>query len=142
MDFVDGEIVLRDHPRVRGEKAITAIGVDPQTGSPPRARGKGCNRRRCDRAFGITPACAGKSASPLRSLGGAWDHPRVRGEKHSTHFSPIQPKGSPPRARGKDDNDINLSSWIGITPACAGKSTIAALTALAGWDHPRVRGEK
>ena len=49
-------------------------------GSPPRMRGKPTLERVADKAFGITPAHAGKTES-LQALGHArWDHPRVCGE--------------------------------------------------------------
>ena len=51
----------RDHPRVCGKYNISLYNCVPTPGSPPRVREKH-TRERCDRhAFGITPACAGKT---------------------------------------------------------------------------------
>ena len=50
--------------------------------------------------------------------------------------------GSPPRMRGKAIFSSGSSGLVGITPACAGKST--ALQPPSHWfrDHPRACGEK
>ena len=49
-----------DHPRVCGEKALTASIEVGDTGSPPRVRGKGKPPCRLSARQRITPACAGK----------------------------------------------------------------------------------
>ena len=71
---------------------------------------------------GITPACAGKSASPLLPVRLRWDHPRVCGEKVTSSLSENSVMGSPPRVRGKVTEAVGNVLAIGITPACAGKS--------------------
>ena len=53
--------VPQDHPRVRGEKIATMLGIVIDKGSPPRARGKAVALSSPREARGITPACAGKS---------------------------------------------------------------------------------
>ena len=50
--------------------------------------------------------------------------------------------GSPPRVRGKDENDNALLGEVRITPACAGKSACRIRTRPTRRDHPRVCGEK
>ena len=50
----------RDHPRVGGEKANTAVGPIAGKGSPPRGRGKDHRSRPHLFSCGITPAWAGK----------------------------------------------------------------------------------
>ena len=52
--------VLRDHPRVCGEKQIPQTFISRSRGSPPRVRGKVTFASGCSYAVGITPACAGK----------------------------------------------------------------------------------
>ena len=52
---------LKDHPRVGGEKFITAVVPVAAAGSPPRGRGKVHIPVRAVSAAGITPAWAGKS---------------------------------------------------------------------------------
>ena len=74
--------ILRDHPRVCGEKggalALSALCL----GSPPRMRGKAC-----------------LLAAGLHNL---VDHPRVCGEKRRVWRTNSKATGSPPRMRGKD----------------------------------------
>ena len=111
----------RDHPRVRGEKSSSSRGTMKHVGSPPRARGKvGITPNRA-KVHGITPACAGKRASPRRIPAPHRDHPRVRGEKAAASGFYIAFKGSPPRARGKAHFDTIGERVRRITPACAGK---------------------
>ena len=50
--------------------------------------------------------------------------------------------GSPPRVRGKATELTAGIIHVGITPACAGKSSSAGKRRTDDWDHPRVCGEK
>ena len=53
----------RDHPRVCGEKAEADAASLTEQGSPPRVRGKAAGHQHGGGGAGITPACAGKSAT-------------------------------------------------------------------------------
>ena len=53
--------VRRDHPRLCGEKAVVAVGIDTDLGSPPPMRGKGVVIVCVITISRITPAYAGKS---------------------------------------------------------------------------------
>ena len=66
----------------------------------------------------------------------------MRGEKSLVVLPTSITLGSPPLARGKGIVVVPLVYGIGITPACAGKSCIAAYWNLRSRDHPRLRGEK
>ena len=125
-----------------GEKpAFSWLALATQ-GSPPRVRGKVRAPLAEKSVWGITPACAGKSA---RSAGGevsVGDHPRVCGEKRHSHENRSSGRGSPPRVRGKDLEVGNLSAGGRITPACAGKSYHVKPDCVTTGDHPRVCGEK
>ena len=104
-----------------GENSSLLLMSSHQAGSPPRVRGK--QRRKnslCDHP-GITPACAGKTATGHAIPCRGWDHPRVCGENSPTGFS--------------------VPSSRRITPACAGKTSSAKGTVRAEKDHPRVCGE-
>ena len=70
-----------DHPRLRGEKWLCPGPSLRKAGSPPLARGKGYTPLSVRQEVGITPACAGKSASLRGSGPPPRDHPRLRGEK-------------------------------------------------------------
>ena len=53
-------IITKDHPRVCGEKCSTNHRIYPESGSPPRVRGKADQAKEAALADRITPACAGK----------------------------------------------------------------------------------
>ena len=54
---------LRDHPRVCGEQVQVSSGTAGMKGSPPRVRGTAFMQNANQLGKGITPACAGNSAS-------------------------------------------------------------------------------
>ena len=70
------------------------------------------------------------------------DHPRVCGEKRNQRRAGGRRVGSPPRVRGKVAHIQLRDLELGITPACAGKSSTFPFLLLFFWDHPRVCGEK
>ena len=49
--------------------------------------------------------------------------------------------GSPPRVREKPNSLWAGAGKGGITPACAGKTSLAIRSKSSGWDHPRVCGK-
>ena len=113
---------FKDHPRVCGEKYISLVMIRQIEGSPPRVRGKEFLPPGERAVLGITPACAGKRTNFLHCFGCFGDHPRVCGEKKPNITKPVQPQGSPPRVRGKENNSPAAGVRGRITPACAGKS--------------------
>ena len=90
-------------------------------GSPPHARGRRGQVHLSRRAQRITPACAGKTSGAEILHGTVTDHPRMRGEDHTSLSAP--------------------SSQTWITPACAGKTSLCAARHARLSDHPRMRGE-
>ena len=125
-----------------GEKPSRSPRQAPETGSPPRGRGKVFQHGNAAGKIGITPAWAGKSV-----LGGLdtivhGDHPRVGGEKFPTNGDSVAKQGSPPRGRGKDVRGIVLNVLGRITPAWAGKRVGPVHKLNNAGDHPRVGGEK
>ena len=95
-------LASRDHPRVCGEKSGLMRSNATGTGSPPRMRGKGLVPYVPRLVQGITPAYAGKRGRGTCPRPCGWDHPRVCGEKGSSHAFHGRKTGSPPRMRGKD----------------------------------------
>ena len=130
-----------DHPRVCGENVYRPRQHPEPLGSPPRVRGKPADSGSIVVLLGITPACAGKTTSLLCKALITWDHPRVCGENSSSNFLKCFILGSPPRVRGKRLCCSGLSFYLGITPACAGKTYAASSCSLSSRDHPRVCGE-
>ena len=111
-----------DHPRVCGEKTLMRLVLFAVLGSPPRMRGKDGVNDSAQAVTGITPACAGKSSWHLQTGCFPEDHPRVCGEKQIFLGGSEPGTGSPPRVRGKGILGAVNKAYIGITPACAGKS--------------------
>ena len=132
----------RDHPRVCGEKRKKGAVPAPSPGSPPRMRGKGPQHLPPALQNGITPAYAGKSFGSFCFLSFRQDHPRVCGEKQAAVALPQPVLGSPPRMRGKVELVHQTEGKVGITPACAGKSSHQHGAGRWRRDHPRVCGEK
>ena len=132
----------RDHPRVCGEKVVYSRYDQESTGSPPRVRGKAGRKSSRGRMDGITPACAGKRQVKPCSPRTQRDHPRVCGEKAPRQRLHLAMLGSPPRVRGKVHRAEVRPSFLGITPACAGKSQGIENGQVPPQDHPRVCGEK
>ena len=73
----------------------------------------------CDR---ITPAYAGKTGAEAVFGEYAEDHPRGCGENSHSPNKYRTLSGSPPRMRGKLEEDINICKFKRITPADAGKT--------------------
>ena len=111
-------------------------------GSPPRMRGKAIGVDVIGAMSRITPACAGKRGRCCPDRLRCWDHPRLCGEKIIAHVIPKLAQGSPPRMRGKVLTIPTSSNCVGITPACAGKSSRNETCWHRPWDHPCVCGEK
>ena len=114
--------VIRDHPRVGGEKRNQCSGFSGLQGSPPRRRGKETVQAIFEGDKGITPAWAGKRRSQGAAALQSGDHPRVGGEKPELRGYDGKVVGSPPHGRGKAGRHGVAVSCIGITPAWAGKS--------------------
>ena len=131
-----------DHPRACREKKGDRAGMQAQTGSPPRMRGKEIYKTPILLVGGITPAHAGKSCRPARRWSCPRDHPRTCGEKSFRPWHHFFPLGSPPHMRRKVFRLTLAHCSKGITPAHAGKSRRGSNPVGPGRDHPRTCGEK
>ena len=94
-----------DHPRACGENIEVTLDGWSSTGSPPRMRGKPAHSPQSAERRRITPAHAGKTASPRRSPAAVKDHPRACGENLVSYLPPFMTEGSPPRMRGKPEQN-------------------------------------
>ena len=95
--------VMRDHPRLCGEKSYILNFVLLYSGSPPPMRGKGQITPNYFFRGRITPAYAGKRLCKLYKNIVCRDHPRLCGEKQFRAVPPDGCVGSPPPMRGKED---------------------------------------
>ena len=110
-----------DHPRLRGEKALSRNLARCPLGSSPLTRGKGLNKVNRFWAKRIIPAYAGKSMPILSGLSRLQDHPRLRGEKRGSNCFDLYRAGSSPLTRGKELARLKQPRRLGIIPAYAGK---------------------
>ena len=135
-------VIMRDHPRLCGEKSFPKESAAVSSGSPSPMRGKDAFIRiyhpKCD----ITPAYAGKRCTHRQARGCSGDHPRLCGEKFAVVIDVLAGYGSPPPMRGKGDTQHFAHLSHGITPAYAGKSRRHLKLLLETEDHPRLCGEK
>ena len=70
-----------DHPRIRGEQAISNPSYVPPPGSPPHTRGTVADNIHIRPGNRITPAYAGNRPLLHHSTFAPKDHPRIRGEQ-------------------------------------------------------------
>ena len=131
----------RDHPRMRGEHAMSVSGLTAQQGSSPHARG--ALRDRIGHALreGIIPACAGSTCRLAPVCKSTWDHPRMRGEHAGPAWSRRSGLGSSPHARGAHRRPARRHGPGRIIPACAGSTRPPTRRRASSRDHPRMRGE-
>ena len=90
-----------DHPRVCGKNQTTKVYQPCKGGSPPRVREKLLRISLTDSAWGITPACAGKTLTIATGIPFSQDHPRVCGKNEPEQSAVPSEPGSPPRVREK-----------------------------------------
>ena len=90
-----------DHPRACGKNDGADQDFKAGMGSPPRVREKPKDGKYTFSAYGITPACAGKTADTLVSRSLDRDHPRVCGKNLNVGRNVKPELGSPPRVREK-----------------------------------------
>ena len=131
----------RDHPRACGENHSGLYPDYPQSGSPPRMRGKLGDIRVRGGSMGITPAHAGKTGHAGTNWARMRDHPRACGENRIDVTLQYRDQGSPPRMRGKRKQPFEPDGGAGITPAHAGKTPFASTSSTSRRDHPRACGE-
>ena len=129
------------HPRVYGENSDSPSTSLWRYGSSPRVRGKQNTGNNNVSSVGLIPACAGKTVILLACLVTNWAHPRVCGENLTFQNTPELVPGSSPRVRGKLGRDLARKPWLGLIPACAGKTPGQRVTEPSASAHPRVCGE-
>ena len=95
-----GEARQSDHPRIRGEHQIHLNSTGDIRGSSPHTRGAPSSEAPTVGPLRIIPAYAGSTGARRRSSSGTWDHPRIRGEHHTSSQNWISRAGSSPHTRG------------------------------------------
>ena len=130
-----------DHPRIRGEHRGGHVGGPGGGGSSPHTRGAHCCRWQSATALRIIPAYAGSTDAGVEMLGGAQDHPRIRGEHGVFSGRARRRAGSSPHTRGARGRARVYPISSRIIPAYAGSTGDDPPQKWAGGDHPRIRGE-
>ena len=111
-----------DHPRSRGEYAITADQQAGRWGSSPLSRGIPSWRLYNAAVLRIIPALAGNTSGLRSRLARSWDHPRSRGEYRLVEDTALAKSGSSPLSRGILEQELHSVAEIGIIPALAGNT--------------------
>ena len=130
-----------DHPRIRGEHALSRSMRNGLPGSSPHTRGAPVTGSLAMTRSGIIPAYAGSTSRSSAICFCCTDHPRIRGEHLRRFPTTPSPVGSSPHTRGAPSSRSPRRCRLRIIPAYAGST--------AGWwprgvfsgDHPRIRGE-
>ena len=139
--FLEAHALIRDHPCLRGEYVTGWLVLKYPTGSLPLARGIQVSGYQIGSESRITPACAGNTATRVKSSRKAGDHPRLRGEYWWRPARCRRKRGSPPLARGIQGIMSTDRKLRRITPACAGNMDIQAeLEAIREGSPPLARG--
>ena len=94
------------HPRLRGEDSAVISIRRKIVETPPLTRGRRKGSAETVKAFGNTPAYAGKTASERPPPGGTWKHPRLRGEDFRTTISCARVAETPPLTRGRQQHFV------------------------------------
>ena len=111
-----------DHPRLRGEHFHLTHIIFAFQGSPPPTRGTLLIVESLPMRPGITPAYAGNTTELPQYADYNRDHPRLRGEHHTTVHPAHLYLGSPPPTRGTLLVYLNTYFTFRITPAYAGNT--------------------
>ena len=120
---------------MRGEERTRRPRRSSSTELPPRARGRVHRKWLISNVLGITPACAGKSRGWSCRTPWTGNHPRVRGEERRRYLRASSQWESPPRARGRVEDQNLMPVVLGITPACAGKRVMKMRPSRV-WTYP------
>ena len=131
----------RAHPRVCGENPPLHVACRGGGGSSPRVRGKLDITDLDVAAWGLIPACAGKTSRLRDRARRQQAHPRVCGENSRLGAFGGDDSGSSPRVRGKPTGALALARVVGLIPACAGKTASGSERRSQSRAHPRVCGE-
>ena len=114
-------IVIKKHPRMRGEDFSKSLPKILEMETPPHARGRPRCLDHIVAEVGNTPACAGKTT-------------RLQAKR-------LPSSETPPHARGRLPLAPSVRMGFGNTPACAGKTQAVRGRFRVFWKHPRMRGE-
>ncbi len=134
-------VLIKAHPRLRGDHSATGFLLSFRGGSSPPARGPPQEDVMLVRQCRLIPACAGTTRRERDRGRRWWAHPRLRGDHKTTSDYPTADSGSSPPARGPLDKALDLRGDPRLIPACAGTTTCCGFTGCRVRAHPRLRGD-
>ena len=124
-----------------GKDKMLASSPGIRQGSPPHVRERPPVQVYLPVRDGITPACAGKTPSIFPLYESFQDHPRMCGKDKLPNGYGTCYRGSPPHVRERLYWGIPEPTYLGITPACAGKTGSTFTNLGRSEDHPRMCGK-
>ena len=133
-------MLLKDHPRSRGNYYYSNFTPRIKLGSPPLTRELPNSNINSNDITRITPAHAGTTDSGLTIWHNYEDHPRSRGNYSKSFEIIVFNTGSPPLTRELLCVLFKLFSNLRITPAHAGTTLFRSSGYAELRDHPRSRG--
>ena len=116
-------VLLEDHPRIRGKHSDGQHLLAVFRGSPPHTRETPIFSSSDRRVSRITPAYAGNTKPRQGCHTEPGDHPRIRGKHLMCSTVAIVWLGSPPHTRETPSVAVEAVQASGITPAYAGNTT-------------------
>ena len=117
-------MLLKDHPRSRGNYYYSNFTPRIKLGSPPLTRELPNSNINSNDITRITPAHAGTTDSGLTIWHNYEDHPRSRGNYSKSFEIIVFNTGSPPLTRELHLKDITRKDFNRITPAHAGTTNL------------------
>ena len=130
------------HPRLRGDRAESAIAEVNSGGSSPPARGSACRAGHTFTFQRFIPACAGIGPALALATAPVPVHPRLRGDRIGLSVSSALLGGSSPPARGSAQSSSCKTPCGRFIPACAGIGSRKKWSPTPGAVHPRLRGDR
>ena len=88
-EIMEGALIFRKHPRIRGESPLTPVILYLFTETSPHTRGKRNHRVPKGPPQRNIPAYAGKAYQTRQWQKGSEKHPRIRGESHVVSSRPF-----------------------------------------------------
>ena len=128
------------HPRWRGADRVPDHQVCPAGGSSPLARGRLGVGAFHVLGAGLIPAGAGQTRASLGRGLALRAHPRWRGADSWAVSLSVQPGGSSPLARGRQQRPLTDGQGGGLIPAGAGQTPTRGAPSRQAGAHPRWRG--
>ena len=132
---------IKKHPHGRGEDKASHVKPSESVETPPRAWGRQGLAIKATNFLRNTPTGVGKTYLTFAAKQLNQKHPHGRGEDDRISSPSRTMMETPPRAWGRPDSRLLITSSLGNTPTGVGK-TLPPSTAIGiPWKHPHGRGE-